>query len=341
MGLFDALRSRPAAESTSASSPGDVAAMEEELSAAAAAATASADAAATLASMDPSGGGRLYNPYEGLATAMDGRGLRGTYRLPTQVRDREMGERLFFFRGRCPSRRSPLGALPRWRLTRAGTHTMPTPGRGRGMNCTFGWGKKSPKVSQAPACACVKQGGRCRTRALAAPSHKKPLHFQPEFLFSEEAAVHRRSWSENLTYYTGAGYLAGAALGGSQGAAAALRAGPPASVATTAGGPTTTVFTDTPRLRVNRLLNTAGRAGRGAGNAAGALGLLFSATESAALGVADGRVPDALPTVGAGFLTGALFRSPRGPRTAVVAGVLGSVAAGALAAARAHINPNL
>lgn len=33
---------------------------------------------------------------------------------------------------------------------------------------------------------------------------------QPEFLFSEEAAVHRRSWSENLTFYTGGGYLAGA-----------------------------------------------------------------------------------------------------------------------------------
>ena len=32
---------------------------------------------------------------------------------------------------------------------------------------------------------------------------------QPEFLFSEEATVHRRSWSENLTYYTGTGYLTG------------------------------------------------------------------------------------------------------------------------------------
>jgi import inner membrane translocase subunit TIM23 len=31
----------------------------------------------------------------------------------------------------------------------------------------------------------------------------------PEFLFTEEAAVHRRSWSDNLTYWTGGGYLAG------------------------------------------------------------------------------------------------------------------------------------
>lgn len=47
------------------------------------------------------------------------------------------------------------------------------------------------------------------------------------------------------------------------------------------------------------------------------------------------------PLSSLGFLTGALFRSPRGPRTAAVAGVLGAAAAGALAAARAHINPNL
>ena len=35
------------------------------------------------------------------------------------------------------------------------------------------------------------------------------LPSQPEFLFSEEATVHKRSISENLTYYTGVGYLTG------------------------------------------------------------------------------------------------------------------------------------
>lgn len=35
------------------------------------------------------------------------------------------------------------------------------------------------------------------------------LSKQPEFLFSEEATVHRRGWGENLTYYTGTGYLTG------------------------------------------------------------------------------------------------------------------------------------
>lgn len=38
------------------------------------------------------------------------------------------------------------------------------------------------------------------------------LPSQPEFLFSEEATVHHRSWSENLTYYTGTGYLSGAPI---------------------------------------------------------------------------------------------------------------------------------
>lgn len=31
----------------------------------------------------------------------------------------------------------------------------------------------------------------------------------PEHLFSEEATRHKRSWGENLSYYTGLGYLSG------------------------------------------------------------------------------------------------------------------------------------
>ncbi len=47
-------------------------------------------------------------------------------------------------------------------------------------------------------------------RGLDHPAYKLPK--QPEFLFSEEASVHRRTWSENLTYYTGSGYLSGVML---------------------------------------------------------------------------------------------------------------------------------
>lgn len=127
---------------------------------------------------------------------------------------------------------------------------------------------------------------------------------QPEFLFSEEALVHKRSWSENLTYYTGwvavpaylhppclalqypaarrppgprlplegtggrwlssephyaspfrrVGYLAGALLGGGKGAVQAI-ATPVALVG----------VESTQRLRINQLLNTSGKMGRGAG----------------------------------------------------------------------------
>lgn len=309
MGLFDALRTRrPDEASTSSASSADAlaAAQNEELSAAAAAVTAQADAASTLGALEAgASGGRLYNPYEGLATAIDGRGLRGTYRLPTQVSGRKSE--------RGSARRVDLSLRAR----------APTPGRPARPHtsarpCGMGDEEDSGRTYRGGKCF-PRRGARERKGGAVAPppgrpaSHRKPpppspLPSQPEFLFAEEAAVHRRSWSENLTYYTGAGYLAGAALGGSQGAAAALRAGPPSMAAAGAGlgggAAGAAVFTDTPRLRVNRLLNTAGRAGRGAGNAAGALGLLFSATESAALAAADGRVPDAMPTVGAGEQNG-------------------------------------
>jgi hypothetical protein len=96
MGLFDALRSRPRPADDEASTSGSSSdaplmgglAGQEELAAAAAAAGADGGGGAggllSAGGLD-GGGGRLYNPYEGLATAMDGRGLRGTYRLPAQV----------------------------------------------------------------------------------------------------------------------------------------------------------------------------------------------------------------------------------------------------------------
>ncbi|EAZ16702.1 hypothetical protein OsJ_32178 [Oryza sativa Japonica Group] len=43
------------------------------------------------------------------------------------------------------------------------------------------------------------------------------LPTSPEFLFQEESAAQRRSWGENLTYYTGVGYLSGAVAGAALG----------------------------------------------------------------------------------------------------------------------------
>lgn len=155
------------------------------------------------------------------------------------------------------------------------------------------------------------------------------LPTQPEFLFSEEALVRKRSWSENLTYYTGVGYLGGALIGGGRGAYQSLTA------------PVAIAGVDSSRLRVNQLLNTSGKLGRGAGNALGVLGLFFASFESL-LGYAnDGLLPDELVTVVAGGGTGSLFRSVRGPRQAAVAGVLGLAGGSVLVAARRYINRGL
>ncbi|KAI7841779.1 hypothetical protein COHA_004644 [Chlorella ohadii] len=140
-------------------------------------------------------------------------------------------------------------------------------------------------------------GAALDRRDLRGPAAFK-VSKQPEFLFSEEALVHKRSWSENLTYYTGMGYLAGALLGGGKGAAQALTA--PVALAG---------VESSQRLRINQLLNTSGKMGRGAGNALGVLGLLFASFESFAGYMTNGQVPDEVNTLAAGAATGMLYRS--------------------------------
>ena len=115
-----------------------------------------------------------------------------------------------------------------------------------------------------------------------------------------------------------------------------------------------------------------GTRGRTAGNALGVLGLLFAGIESGLGYLNDGSVSDSAATVSAGdscsfwpgyltmgrlpscsfsigmtpsaaagFGTGALFRSARGPRAAVVAGTVGAMAAASLVAARQTLSQNL
>ena len=89
MGLFDALRGRRSDDASAASSlsapelEGDRAGSAVDNIASTSAAAAAANAAAGI---ELPTGERLYNPYEGLAAAVDGRGMRGQYRLPAQVR---------------------------------------------------------------------------------------------------------------------------------------------------------------------------------------------------------------------------------------------------------------
>eukprot|EP00967_Tisochrysis_lutea_P000111 scaffold149_cov15-Tisochrysis_lutea.AAC.1 len=71
------------------------------------------------------------------------------------------------------------------------------------------------------------------------------------------------------------------------------------------------------------------------GNGCGIIGLYFASLESYLANALDlPDVPDAVNTVAAGAISGALFRSPRGPRQAAAAAVVGAIGGGSIAALR-------
>ncbi|XAR67599.1 hypothetical protein NMG60_11002419 [Bertholletia excelsa] len=137
------------------------------------------------------------------------------------------------------------------------------------------------------------------------------LPTSPEFLFQEESIAQRRSWGENLTYYTGIGYLAGAVVGSGKGLAEGMKASEPG---------------DTMKLRVNRILNASGHAGRRFGNRSGVIGLMYAGLESGMVAVRD--TDDVVNSVVAGLGTGALFRAASGPRSAALGGAIGGLVVG-------------
>ena len=134
----------------------------------------------------------------------------------------------------------------------------------------------------------------------------------PEHLFVEEAQRTRRSWGENLTFYTGCGYLGGAIGGGARGLVDGVRSFESG---------------DTLKLRINRVLNSSGHTGRAWGNRLGIIGLLYAGIESGIVEVRD--TDDVWNSVAAGLGTGALYRAAGGVRSAAVAGAVGVVVVGA------------
>lgn len=128
------------------------------------------------------------------------------------------------------------------------------------------------------------------------------------------------------------GYLIGALTGGGFGAFRAIST--PVTLATADGLPSQ-------RLRLNQLLNSSGKMGRSAGNSLGVVGLMFSSSESFLRHMNDGMLPDDATTVGAGALTGAMYRSVRGPRQAVAAAAVGTIGGAGLLFARKFINSGL
>ncbi|KXZ51546.1 hypothetical protein GPECTOR_12g509 [Gonium pectorale] len=157
---------------------------------------------------------------------------------------------------------------------------------------------------------------------IGTPKHVFRLPEGPEFVFEEEASVRRRDWTQHLQFYCGGGYLAGGVVGVASGLYKFAIDKPE-------------VVTDTLKLKTNRLLNTAGSFARPFSNSCGILGLFFSGFESLYVYQLEPHgVPDGVSTLLAGFTSGALFRLPRGPRQAVVAGAVGVAAAGGITALR-------
>mmetsp|Transcript_7723 Transcript_7723/g.18140 ORF Transcript_7723/g.18140 Transcript_7723/m.18140 type:complete len:202 (-) Transcript_7723:156-761(-) len=133
----------------------------------------------------------------------------------------------------------------------------------------------------------------------------------PDYLFAENYdAAYRRSWGERLTFHIGSAYLAGLTTGGSYGLVEGLR---------TSQG-------ERRRIRINSVLNSMGRRGPGWGNSLGCVAMMCSILESAAYNIRD--TDDLLNPVGAGCLTGVIYKITSGPRVAMSAGLgLGAVAA--------------
>ncbi|KAJ0247893.1 Mitochondrial import inner membrane translocase subunit TIM23-1 [Hirschfeldia incana] len=143
------------------------------------------------------------------------------------------------------------------------------------------------------------------------------LPTSPEFLFTEESLKKRRSWGENLTFYAGTGYLGGALAGAAAGFFS---------------GVGSFEYGDTAKLKVNRILNSSGHAGRSLGCKVGVVGLIYAGIESGVVAYTDRD--DAWTKVVAGIGTGAVFRAARGVRAAAVAGILGGMASGAFVAGK-------
>ncbi|KAF5373327.1 hypothetical protein D9615_007442 [Tricholomella constricta] len=124
-------------------------------------------------------------------------------------------------------------------------------------------------------------------------------------------AMPSRGWSDDLCYGTGTMYLSGLALGGVWGVREGARR--PLAVSNT-------------RLRINSVLNSVTRRGTFIGNSAGVLALMYNGVNSS-IDAFRGK-HDTFGSMGAGAVTGALFKSTAGVKPAIAAAAFMSGMAG-------------
>lgn len=129
-----------------------------------------------------------------------------------------------------------------------------------------------------------------------------------------QSALPSRGWSDDLCYGTGSTYLAGLTVGGAWGLAEGLNKLP---------------STAPPKLRLNSALNSITRRGPFLGNSAGVIAMVYNGFNSF-LGHYRGQ-HDALNSIVAGALSGAIFKSTKGLRPMMISSGIVAGAAGAWA----------
>lgn len=121
-----------------------------------------------------------------------------------------------------------------------------------------------------------------------------------------------KDWTDDLCYGTGAVYLTGLGIGGLYGLREGLQK---------------TSNTQSPRLRLNGVLNAVTRRGPFLGNSAGVLALSYNLINSS-IEYFRGGQHDWMGSVTAGALSGAIFKATKGPRPMAIASGLMAGAAG-------------
>lgn len=125
-----------------------------------------------------------------------------------------------------------------------------------------------------------------------------------------QGLIPSRGWSDDLCYGTGAVYLIGLGIGGFSGFLQGVKAIPP-----NASG----------KLQLNTILNSVTKRGPFMGNSAGILALGYNIINSS-IDAFRGK-HDIMGSVVAGGLTGALFKSSKGPKQmAYASGIVASIA---------------